>query len=172
MTDGQLYSNILLGGRGGTNPGQLKVHPGGIAWRKQGGGKIIEIEKADISRVTWMKVPRAFQLGVRLKDGLFYKFIGFREQDVSNLTNYIQKNIGVAAEEKQLSTNGHNWGEIDINDFNNVTLLSRSNQWTIDEAVDKSAPLPFKIPGECEVIGDAIGTHVAWPQDLIVMKDE
>jgi structure-specific recognition protein 1 len=27
-----------------------------------------------------MKVPRAYQLGVRTKDGLFYKFIGFREQ--------------------------------------------------------------------------------------------
>ncbi|XP_042415879.1 FACT complex subunit SSRP1-like isoform X1 [Zingiber officinale] len=127
MTDGQLYPNILLGGRGGTNPGQLKVHPGGIAWRKQGGGKIIEIEKADIARITWMKVPRAYQLGVRLKDGLFYKFIGFREQDVSNLTNYIQKNIGVAAEEKQLSTSGHNWGEIDING-NMLTFLVGSKQ--------------------------------------------
>ncbi|RWW26122.1 hypothetical protein GW17_00009516 [Ensete ventricosum] len=35
--------------------------------------------------------------------------------DVSNLTNYIQKNIGLTPEEKQLSVNGHNWGEIDIN---------------------------------------------------------
>lgn len=56
------------------------MHAGGIAWRKQGGGKIIDVDKADIARVTWMKVPRAYQLGVRLKDGLFYKFIGFREQ--------------------------------------------------------------------------------------------
>lgn len=62
------------------NPGQLKVHAGGIAWRKQGGGKMIEVDKADIASLTWMKVPRAYQLGVRIKDGLFYKFIGFREQ--------------------------------------------------------------------------------------------
>ncbi|URD86579.1 hypothetical protein MUK42_28561 [Musa troglodytarum] len=109
------------------NPGQLKVHAGGIAWRKQGGGKIIDVDKADIARVTWMKVPRAYQLGVRLKDGLFYKFIGFREQDVSNLTNYIQKNIGLTPEEKQLSVTGHNWGEIDING-NMLTFLVGSKQ--------------------------------------------
>lgn len=42
----------------------------------------------------------------------------------------------------------------------------------IDEAVDKSGLLPFPIPSECDVIGDAVGTHVAWPQHLLVKKDE
>jgi len=55
------------------------VHSGGIAWKKQGGGKVVELSKEDIGSVTWMKVPRAYQLGVKSKDGLFYKFIGFRE---------------------------------------------------------------------------------------------
>jgi structure-specific recognition protein 1 len=80
MTDGHLFNNILLGGRAGSNPGQFKVYSGGLAWKRQGGGKTIEIEKSDLTSVTWMKVPRAYQLGVRTKDGLFYKFIGFREQ--------------------------------------------------------------------------------------------
>jgi hypothetical protein len=62
------------------NPGQFKVHSGGLAWKRQGGGKTIEIDKADVTAVTWMKVPRAYQLGVRIKAGLFYRFIGFREQ--------------------------------------------------------------------------------------------
>ena len=62
------------------NPGQFKVHSGGLAWKRQGGGKTIEIDKADVTSVRWMKVPRAYQLGVRIKDGLFYRFIGFREQ--------------------------------------------------------------------------------------------
>ncbi|EHA8587922.1 FACT complex subunit SSRP1 [Cocos nucifera] len=109
------------------NPGQLKVHAGGIAWRKQGGGKIIEVDKADIASLTWMKVPRAYQLGVRIKDGLFYKFIGFREQDVTNLTNFIQKSIGITPEEKQLSVSGHNWGGVDING-NMLTFLVGSKQ--------------------------------------------
>ncbi|XP_042406912.1 uncharacterized protein LOC121996847 isoform X1 [Zingiber officinale] len=43
---------------------------------------------------------------------------------------------------------------------------------SIDEAVEKSAPLPYPIPSEFEVIGDAVGTHVAWPKHLIVNQDE
>ena len=41
---------------------------------------MVELGKGDIAGVTWMKVPRAYQLGVRIKDGLLYKFTGFREQ--------------------------------------------------------------------------------------------
>lgn len=62
------------------NPGQLRVHAGGILWKKQGGGKAVEVDKGDILGLTWMKVPRTNQLGVRIKDGLNYKFTGFRDQ--------------------------------------------------------------------------------------------
>ncbi|KAJ3694121.1 hypothetical protein LUZ60_009601 [Juncus effusus] len=115
MTDGHQFGSILLGGRGGTNPGQFRVHSGGLAWRKQGGGKVIEVDKSDIASLTWLKVPRAYQLGVRIKDGLFYKFIGFREQDVTSLNSFMQKNFGMTPEDKQLSVSGHNWGGVDIN---------------------------------------------------------
>lgn len=62
------------------NPGQLRVHSGGIVWKKQGGGKAVEVDKADISGLTWMKVPRTNQLGVISREGLKYKFTGFRDQ--------------------------------------------------------------------------------------------
>ncbi|KAK8926025.1 FACT complex subunit SSRP1 [Platanthera zijinensis] len=127
MSDSHLFNNILLGGRGGTNPGQLRVHSGGVAWRKLGGGKVVELDKADIAGVTWMKLPRAFQLGVRVKDGLSYKFIGFREQDVSSLTSFIEKTIGIKPDEKQLSVSGRNWGELDTNG-NMLTFLVGSKQ--------------------------------------------
>ncbi|KAJ4969072.1 hypothetical protein NE237_015773 [Protea cynaroides] len=127
MTDGHLFNNILLGGRGGTNPGQLRVHSGGIIWKKQGGGKAVEVDKGDVVGVTWMKVPRTYQLGVRSKDGLYYKFTGFRDQDVSNLTNFIQNSIGVTPEEKQFSVSGRNWGEIDLKG-NMLTFLVGSKQ--------------------------------------------
>ncbi|CAD6233102.1 unnamed protein product [Miscanthus lutarioriparius] len=94
MTDGHHFNNILLGGRGGTNPGQFKVYSGGLAWKRQGGGKTIEIDKAD---------------------------------DVSSLTNFIQKNMGVTPDEKQLSVSGHNWGGIDI-DGNMLTFMVGSKQ--------------------------------------------
>ncbi|KAI3968378.1 hypothetical protein MKW92_029294 [Papaver armeniacum] len=114
MTDGKDYNNILLGGRGGTKSGMLRVNPGGIAWKKQGGGKLIEFHKSDIVGLTWMKIPRTYQLGIRSRDGAFYKFTGFRDQDVSNLTTYMQTNIGVTPVEKQLSVSGKNWGDIEL----------------------------------------------------------
>nr|KAJ0217486.1 hypothetical protein LSAT_V11C300120900 [Lactuca sativa] len=40
----------------------------------------VEVDKSDISGLTWMKVPWTNQLAVRIKDGLKYKFIGFRDQ--------------------------------------------------------------------------------------------
>ncbi|KAL8548275.1 hypothetical protein ACS0TY_007556 [Phlomoides rotata] len=43
---------------------------------------------------------------------------------------------------------------------------------SIDEAVDESAPLPIPIPSECENIGDAVGSHVAWPEHLIMMQNK
>nr|GEZ37355.1 FACT complex subunit SSRP1-like [Tanacetum cinerariifolium] len=59
MADGHnMYNNISLVGRGGTNVGQLKVHSRGLAWKKQGGGKAVEVDVSEISRITWMKVPR------------------------------------------------------------------------------------------------------------------
>uniref|UniRef100_A0A453E7M4 FACT complex subunit SSRP1 n=1 Tax=Aegilops tauschii subsp. strangulata TaxID=200361 RepID=A0A453E7M4_AEGTS len=43
---------------------------------------------------------------------LFYS--GFLSQDVSSLINFMQKNLGISPDEKQLSVGGHNWGGIGI----------------------------------------------------------
>ncbi|OQU77564.1 hypothetical protein SORBI_3009G068400 [Sorghum bicolor] len=115
MADGHHFNNISLGGRGGGNPGQFKLYSGGLAWKKQGGGKIIEVDKGDITSVAWMRIPKSYQLSVGTKEGLCYRFFGFREQDVSSLTNFIEKSTGITPEEKQLSVTGHNWGGIEIN---------------------------------------------------------
>ncbi|KAK9061744.1 hypothetical protein SSX86_018927 [Deinandra increscens subsp. villosa] len=115
MADGHMFNNISLVGRGGANPGQLRVNSRGLLWKKQGGGKAVEVDRADIVKITWMKVPRSNQLGVQIKDGLKYKFSGFRDQDVASLTNFFQNSCGILPEEKQLSVGGKNWGELDIN---------------------------------------------------------
>ncbi|KAK6928291.1 FACT complex subunit SSRP1/POB3, N-terminal PH domain [Dillenia turbinata] len=127
MADGILLNGISLGGRGGTNPGQMRVHSGGILWKKQEGGKAVEVDKADIMKLTWMKVPRTNQLSVRTKDGLYYKFTGFRDQDVTTLTNSFQNSFGISPEEKQLSVSGRNWGEVDLSG-NMLTFLVGQKQ--------------------------------------------
>ncbi|KAF3539720.1 hypothetical protein F2Q69_00024580 [Brassica cretica] len=127
MTDVHSFNNISLSGRGGSNPGLLKINSGGIQWKKQGGGKAVEVDKSDIVGVSWMKVPRTNQLGVKTKDGLYYKFIGFRDQDVASLTSFFQSAFGKTPEEKQLSVSGRNWGEVDLNG-NNLTFLVGGKQ--------------------------------------------
>ncbi|CAN7080261.1 unnamed protein product [Brassica oleracea var. botrytis] len=74
-----------------------------------------------------MKVPRTNQLGVKTKDGLYYKFSGFRDQDVASLTSFFQSAFGKTPEEKQLSVSGRNWGEVDLNG-NNLTFLVGGKQ--------------------------------------------
>ncbi|CAN6336474.1 unnamed protein product [Urochloa humidicola] len=114
MTDGHNFNNISLGGRGGFNPGQFKLYSEGLAWKKQGGGKTIKVDKADITSVAWMRIPKSYQLSVGTKEGLFYRFFGFHQQDVVNLTNFIQRSTGISPEEKKLSISGHNWGGVEI----------------------------------------------------------
>ncbi|KAJ4888206.1 FACT complex subunit SSRP1 [Raphanus sativus] len=127
MTDVHSFNNISLSGRGGSSPGLLKINSGGIQWKKQGGGKAVEVDKSDIVGLSWMKVPRTNQLGVKTKDGLYYKFIGFRDQDVASLTSFFQSAFGKTPEEKQLSVSGRNWGEVDLNG-NNLTFLVGGKQ--------------------------------------------
>ncbi|KAJ7560156.1 hypothetical protein O6H91_04G116500 [Diphasiastrum complanatum] len=110
----QQFGNILLGGRGGMNPGHLKIHSGGFVWKKAGGGKVVEVSKADISKLNWMRVPKGYQLGIWLKAGSNVKFHGFREQDMSSLSNYFSSKMGFLPEEKMLAVSGQNWGEIDL----------------------------------------------------------
>nr|GEX81665.1 FACT complex subunit SSRP1 [Tanacetum cinerariifolium] len=51
------------------NPSQLKVHSGGVLWKKQGGCKAVEVDKSDISALTWIKVPHTNHLFIRTKNG-------------------------------------------------------------------------------------------------------
>ena len=68
------------------NVGQLKIYPGGFLWKKSGGGKVVEVSKTDIFSLSWTRVPRGYQLSVRLKAGSNVKFNGFKEQvDLSKM---------------------------------------------------------------------------------------
>ncbi|KAL5722623.1 hypothetical protein ACHQM5_006124 [Ranunculus cassubicifolius] len=114
MADDTLFfNNIVLGGRLRINPGRMRVHSGGIEWKRQG-GKEIKVHESDIVGLTWMKVTKSFQLGVQTKDGQLHKFTGFHDQDFSNLTNFLQGNFGRTLEVKELSVSGHNWGEVNM----------------------------------------------------------
>ena len=47
---------------------------------KRPGGKVVDVAKPDIQQVTWLRVPKGYQLALRLAGGSKVKFAGFREQ--------------------------------------------------------------------------------------------
>ncbi|KAI4347620.1 hypothetical protein L6164_008418 [Bauhinia variegata] len=129
----------------------MKMYSGGILWKRQGGGKAIEVDKADIMGVTWMKVPRTNQLGVWIKDGLYYKFTGFRDQDLATLTTFFQNTCGITPEEKQLSVSGRSWGEIDLN--GNMLTFSVGSKQAFEK--DSLMEISFHIPNSnTQFVGD------------------
>ncbi|CAI7848416.1 unnamed protein product [Closterium sp. NIES-53] len=108
------FNNILLGGRGALTPGQLRVHTGGLAWRKLGGGKQVDVQRTDMAGVVWMRVPRGYQLCVRLKAGGKVKFNGFTKADVDSLSPFLASTLGFAPRKSELATSGRNWGDAEI----------------------------------------------------------
>ncbi|KAG5226882.1 FACT complex [Salix suchowensis] len=171
MTDGHLFNNISLGGRGGTNPGQLKISSGGILWKKQGGGKAVEVDRTDIVGVTWMKVPRTNQLSVQIKGGPCYKFTGFRDQDLSTLTNFFQSH-GITPEEKQLSVSIlADVSQTQMQGKNDVILEFHVDDTTGANEKDSLMELSFHIPNNnTQYIGDENRPPAQVFRDLIVQR--
>ncbi|XP_059069864.1 FACT complex subunit SSRP1 isoform X2 [Cryptomeria japonica] len=172
MADGHQFNNILLGGRGGMNPGQLRIHSGGIIWRKQGGGKVVEVGKPDIVSLSWTRIPKGYQLAVKSKAGLNVKFNGFREQDVSNLTSYMTNTMGVTPEEKHLSISGRNWGEVNL-EGNMLTFLVGSRQAFELSLADVSQT---QLQGKNEVVlefhvDDTTGANEVFREKIMSMAD-
>ncbi|KAM0865643.1 hypothetical protein ACQ4PT_043144 [Festuca glaucescens] len=61
-------------------------------------------------------------------DGFTARFFLTRwSMDVSNLTNFMQKNMSISPDEKQLAVSGHNWGMVDL-DGSMLTFMVGSKQ--------------------------------------------
>ncbi|XP_073298511.1 uncharacterized protein [Primulina huaijiensis] len=65
---------------------------------------------------------------------------------------------------------------VEVNAANNllhgVSLPQNCMRVSIDETMQKSALLPVPIPNECENVGEVVGTHVAWPNHLIMLRQK
>ncbi|PQP93181.1 uncharacterized protein Pyn_26792 [Prunus yedoensis var. nudiflora] len=54
----------------------------------------------------------------------------------------------------------------------NVPLGEGNIRVAVNCALQGDSPLPIPVKGVLETVGDAIGSQVAWPQDLIVFDDK
>uniref|UniRef100_A0A7S0WQ82 FACT complex subunit SSRP1 n=1 Tax=Chlamydomonas leiostraca TaxID=1034604 RepID=A0A7S0WQ82_9CHLO len=128
------FGSIFLGQRGGVSQGALRINGSGFAWKRNSGGKAIEIKKDDIENLYWTKATRGCQLGVQVRDGITMNFIGFREKDHEPLNTFCKQQFGKDIHDQPMATSGRNWG--------GVQIAGKSLKFVVDGRVAFEVPLP------------------------------
>lgn len=104
------FAKVTLGTRSGTNTGTLKVNKSGLVWKKDGGGRTVEVPAGEITGFQWVILPKTCMLLTKRKEASALSFIGLREVDLSAIKNL---NLG-PIEESPLAVSGHNWGSMEV----------------------------------------------------------
>eukprot|EP00958_Prasinococcus_capsulatus_P010341 scaffold1007_cov364-Prasinococcus_capsulatus_cf.AAC.4 len=110
----QQYQGIYLGAKHADNLGAIKLHAGGVLWKKGGGSKLVDIPKTDIARIDTVRVPRGVMLSVRHKAGNATQFLGFTTKDVGALKDFFLEHFALEVYDRTHCVNGRNWGEAEI----------------------------------------------------------
>ena len=106
------FGGIFLASTGASPAGTFKLEGSGFTWKKQGGGKTLQVANDDVKEITWARSGRENVLTVKKGDGSQLAFLGFRERDLDDLKAKFAREI----QEIKLSVNGRNWGDINIVD--------------------------------------------------------
>lgn len=107
------FGNVVLGTRSGTSEGQLWLTSKGLFWKKLGGGRSLDISKADLESLTWSKAPKGGQLAVGRKSGPLLQLHGFREKDADKLQAACDL-LDLTLKREEPALTGRNWGKPDI----------------------------------------------------------
>ncbi|KAF8070915.1 TPS5 [Scenedesmus sp. PABB004] len=130
------FGNISLGSRGGVSSGLLKVSSHGFSWRRQQGGKNVDVKKEDITGLVWTRLGavRGCQLGVRRGEGPTVNFLGFKEKDHDALAAFCRDALGTELVAQERAIGGRNWGGVELN--------ASSLAYRVDGKVMFEVPLP------------------------------
>jgi structure-specific recognition protein 1 len=118
--------------------GTLKVNKSGLVWKKDGGGRVVEVPAegrhdfelgcfdhllflryflklyifcvVEITGFQWINLPKTCMLLTKRKEASALSFIGLREVDLSAIKNL---NLG-PIEESPIAVSGHNWGSMEV----------------------------------------------------------
>ncbi|KAM5578065.1 hypothetical protein ABKV19_008405, partial [Rosa sericea] len=82
---------------------------------------------------------------------------GTCELAVDTISNVVA--FGTVFEEKDVSRMIHG-----------VPLKEGCVRVSVDGAIQEEARLPFPVDGEMELVGQAVGSHVAWPEELVIRR--
>ena len=114
----EILTGVALGTRAGSQEGSLALSSKGFVFKKAGGGRTVEIPKADIDQLMWSEAPRVDTASSGTKISLLRvirkekngscNFVGFPRSKLSTLSA-----LGLGeAKEVELTVSGHNWGSM------------------------------------------------------------
>ena len=114
----EILTGVALGTRAGGQEGSLSLSMKGLVFKKAGGGRTVEVPKADIDHLMWSEAPRLDRMSSGTKMSVLRvirkdrngscNFIGFPRSKLPTLSA-----LGLGdAKEVALSVSGHNWGNM------------------------------------------------------------
>ncbi|KAJ3361203.1 FACT complex subunit [Kappamyces sp. JEL0680] len=109
------FDKIYLGGKNGPlAAGKFKLSEVGIGWKNALSGQIITVSAADITKVTWVRVARDFELRILKKGGVVLKFDGFPKDAFEGLSHLVKQYYSKTLDTIEVSTRGYNWGQAEF----------------------------------------------------------
>ena len=110
--------------------GQLKLAPAGFAFKNRNTGKVMQVQKAELTGARWMWAARGYQLRLMRKAGSSITFDGFRSEDKDELFNFFKSAFDIDIKEAGVGVRGFNWG---VPVFNGPFLSFLSGEDTVFE---------------------------------------
>lgn len=82
----------------------------GIVFKNNKTGKLDNIPGNDITSIHWQRIASTQGLRVITKNGSFFRFGGFSENDYDRVASFFRDNFNLNVKEKEFSLKGWNWG--------------------------------------------------------------
>ena len=127
----EILTGVALGTRAGSQEGSLALSSKGFVFKKAGGGRTVDIPKADILQLVWSEAPRVDTASsgtkisvlrvIRKEKNGCCNFVGFPRSKLSALSG-----LGLGeSKEVGVSVSGHNWGNMS---FEESTLIFKDGE--------------------------------------------
>lgn len=109
------YPDISAEIKGCMTPGKLKMTNQHIVFKNSKTGKVEQINSSEFDVVNFQILAGNWGLRIFLKNGLLYRFVGFKESEKDKIAKFFKTCYKINVLEKELSMRGWNWGTAKFN---------------------------------------------------------
>uniref|UniRef100_A0A1I7ZYX9 FACT complex subunit SSRP1 n=1 Tax=Steinernema glaseri TaxID=37863 RepID=A0A1I7ZYX9_9BILA len=127
------FSDIFMEEMGALNKCRLKLSEHQIHVKNQHTGKLTTINASDVEEVTWVRLGNKPGFRVMMKNGLAYRFGGFKDTDQGIVKEFSQKHWNLDCEPVEVSIKGWNYGRTEIK--------GQSMEFVVQDKTDFEIPL-------------------------------